>query len=329
MKLYYPWLMAILAALTLLVSNGMAITGLSVFDEALLGEFGWSRGELKFNGLITMVVTGLLAPFAGILLDRYGVRICMMVGWLFLAIAYWLYGNINGLTDMYLIHIMFSVVLVFCGLNPAVILVSTWFVARRGTAIGIALVGTSLGGAVFPQISTRLIESMGWRDAFQTEVIVPIVLLFIAFFIVRNKPADVAMSAYGGDNAVQADGSAAVLTGVAYKDAIKTSSFWSLALIAMFTFYSVLGVSAHLFLYMRDLAFTPAVAANAISTFFLCALVGKFIFGLSADYIDQRKVFYGNIFVMLVGAVMLAAMQTPLVWFSVVLFGLGWGASIP
>ncbi|ARN73382.1 MFS transporter [Oceanicoccus sagamiensis] len=322
MKLYYPWLMAVLAALTLLVSNGMTLTGLSVFDESLLAEFGWSRGELKLRDLITLLMTGILAPFAGILIDRYGVRICFMAGWLVLIIAFWMYGNISSLMDMYLIHIMFAIVLVFCGLNPGVILVSQWFTEKRGAAIGIALVGTSLGGAVFPQYGTRMIEALGWRDAFHSEIIFPVILLLLAFFVIKNKPSDIGMEPVGGKEEVSTEGE---LPGMEYREAISTVSFWALASVAMFTFYSVLGISAHLFLYMRDLDFSPPVAANFISTFFLCALAGKFVFGFLADYLDHKKVFYGNISVMLVGSIILAAMQKDLIWLSVVLFGLGWG----
>ena len=39
--------------LVLLVSNGLTATALSVYDESLLNEFGWSRGELKFRDLVT------------------------------------------------------------------------------------------------------------------------------------------------------------------------------------------------------------------------------------------------------------------------------------
>ena len=46
MKRYYPWLMALLGMTVLLVSNGLVVTGLTVFDESLLKEFGWSRGQL-------------------------------------------------------------------------------------------------------------------------------------------------------------------------------------------------------------------------------------------------------------------------------------------
>ena len=36
MKRYTPWLMALLGMLVLLVTNGLIITGLTVFDESLL-----------------------------------------------------------------------------------------------------------------------------------------------------------------------------------------------------------------------------------------------------------------------------------------------------
>ena len=139
-RTWLPWLIAVLGCTAMLVSNGMAISGLSVFDESLLSEFGWSRGELKFRDLITLVVTGLVAPFAGVLIDRFGVRACMIVGWLVLSGGYYLYSGLQSLGGLYFIHLLFAVVLVFCGLNAVVILVSSWFSTMRGSAIGIALI---------------------------------------------------------------------------------------------------------------------------------------------------------------------------------------------
>ncbi len=322
MKIYFPWLMAVIAMLTLLVSNGLAITGLSVFDVSLLTEFGWSRGEYKLSGLITLLLTGLLAPFAGILIDKYGVKIFLVVGFSLLMLAYWMYSNLGGIADLYMAHVIFAIVLVFCGLNPAVILVSSWFVEKRGAAIGLALVGTSLGGMVMPQISSRLNEAVGWRTTFQYEMIIPLILIILIFFFVKNDPKEKGMLPVGGAPQKNDSGE---LPGMEYADAIKTKSFWAVACVAMFTFYSVLGLSSHLFLYMKDLGFTTDLARNALSVFFGCALVGKFVFGFLADYLNQKWVFYGNILVMLAGAVFLAGMQKDLIWVSVVCCGLGWG----
>lgn len=320
-KRYFPWVIAAMASLSLMVSNGMSISGLSVFDESLLREFGWTRGELKFRDMITLCVTGLAAPFLGMLIDRYGVRACMLVGWVVLIGAYALYGSITSLGEMYLVHVLLGVVLILTGLNAGVILVSHWFVERRGTAIGIALVGTSLGGAIFPQYATAMIEAVGWRTAYYSEIAFPVVMLLLTIFVIRSTPADKGMKAYGqgtgpGDH---------LLEGMDYSDAVKTRNFWALAVIACTTFYSVLGVQAHVFLHMRDMEFTVKTATNAISLFFLCALVGKFVFGLIADMIGPKLVFYLNVAVMLIGSLALASMKPEMLWAAIVTFGLGWG----
>ena len=93
----------------------------------------------------------------------------------------------------------------------------------------------------------------------------------------------------------------------------------------MTTFYTVLGAQAHLFLHMRDLGADVQTATNAISGLFTAALFGKFIFGLLADYVDQKRVLQANLLVMLGGAVCLALLKPGLIWGAVVAFGFGWG----
>jgi len=313
----YPWFIAVFAAIVLMVSNGQTISGLSVFDRAFIDEFGWSLGEIKFRDMITLLLAGLVAPLFGILIDRLGVRRCMLAGWVLLILGNIAYSRLESLTGLYLVHALFSLVLVACGLNAAVILVSKWFTRHRGTAIGIALMGTSLGGIVFPQYGTAMIEALGWRGAFAWGSLFPAVMLVATWLLVKDKPDVPAASAA----AAAPDPDA----GVPFAEALRSRSFWALAIIAMSTFYTVLGTQAHIFVYMTDAEFNVQVATNAISLFFFCALVGKFIFGLAADYLDKRLVFYGNLLVMLVGSLILIRMDVALIWIAVTAFGLGWG----
>lgn len=314
---YYPWVVALLACLTMMVSNGLTITALPILDEAILTEFEWSRGELKFRDMVTFMVAGLLAPLAGALIDRYGVKLSFILGWVLLTIGYFLYSQIETLTGMYGVHALFGAVLVFCGLNPAVIFVSQWFQEKRGTAIGITLVGSSLGGAVFPQLGNILNEQFGWRFVFQIEMFIPIAFILITLLLVKNKTS----VATAGTAAEEAP----VQTGIDFSAAIRSRAFWCLSIIAMATYYSVLGVQAHLFLHMRDLEFSTADAANAISVFFIFALIGKFAFGFLADHFDGKKVFLFNILLMLAGTVMLLVQDPSLISPATVCFGLGWG----
>ena len=328
MKRYYPWLMAVLGMLVLLVSNGLVITGLTAFDEALLKEFGWSRGELKLRDLITLVLAGWLAPFQGALIDRVGPRKLILGGVALLAALYAAYSHVQSLAHMYLIHVGFAVVLVAAGLNVAVIFVSQWFHTHRGTAIGIALVGTSLGGMVFPKLGVHLMESMEWRAAFLWEAAVPAALLVIVFLFARS-PRPGGIQPWGADKAAAGAGAGAAMASglpdLGYGEALRTRTFWALAFVAMTTFFSILASSANLFLHMRDMGFAPQQAGNALAVMFGLAMVGKFAFGLLGDLFPAKRVFLVNLAIMAAGAAILATMRADLVWYALVLFGLGWG----
>jgi len=325
MKRYYPWLMAVMGMCVLLVTNGLILTGLTAFDESLLGELGWNRSELKLRDLITLVLTGWMAPFMGVLIDRIGPRRLILGGLGLLAVLYLAYAHVQSLMYLYLIHVGFAAVLVAAGLNVAVIYVSQWFITQRGTAIGIALVGTSLGGMVFPRLGAQLLQGMEWRTAFMWEALVPLVLLAIAFVLVRS-PRPGGIAPWGADAATGDTAAGAVdVPDMGYAQALRTRTFWALAFVAMTTFFSIMSVSANLFLHMRDMAFTPLQAGNALSVMFGLSMLGKFLFGLLADMFATKRVFLLNLAVMAAGALLLATMRVDVIWYALILFGMGWG----
>ena len=322
--MHYGWVIVGCALLALLVSNGMTISGLTVFDNALLGEFKWSRGAYKLGGTITFVLAGLLGPLAGGIADKSGVRPLMTLGALMLSAGFFQYSRVTSLTDLYLAHALFGVALACVGLVINVLLVSRWFTTRRGTAIGLALVGTSLGGSVFPPINIALLARAPWREVFQQIALVPLLIIPIVWLLVRDWPRDKGLEAYGGPP--RGVSNAGALPGMDYGAALKTVNFWALAFAATATFYAILAMTAHLFLHLtKGLGFPPPTAAVAVSTLFLLGLLGKFMFGAAADYFNRKVVFIGNLTVMFIGTLFLLLDSTATLWPAVVLTGLGWG----
>jgi len=323
-SMHYGWIIVGCALLALLVSNGMTISGLTVFDNALLGEFKWTRGAFKLGGTISFVLAGLLGPIAGGIADRSGVRPLMTLGAVMLSAGLYQYSRVTSLTDVYIAHALFGVALACVGLVINVLLVSRWFTTRRGTAIGLALVGTSLGGSVFPPLNAALMRSMPWREVFQQIALIPLVIIPIVWLFVRDWPRDKGLQPYGG--APQQTQDPKALPGMEYGAALRTVNFWALAFAATATFYAILAMTAHLFLHLTTgLGFPPATAAAAVSTLFLLGLAGKFMFGTAADFMNRKVVFIGNLVVMLVGTIFLLMDSTATLWPAVVLTGLGWG----
>ncbi len=317
-----PWLIAFIGLFILMITNGLTATAISVFDESLINEFGWSRGELKFRDFLNFAVVALFAPLGGLMLDRFGARRLLMLGCVVLASAYFAYSRLQGLAQMYAIHVAFALTLLTSGTMVVIVLVSSWFVEKRGLAIGIALLGTSAGSFVLPPLNAELIARLGWRQTFALEALFPLVVLVVVVLFVRNSPAH-----YGGTALGVQQGAADPRTvGLDFGQAIRTRSFWAIGISGFLIYYSILALFSHLFLHMRDLGYEPRVAASALSLLSVVAMASKLGSGWLADRIDRHKVFMGCLVIMLAGVACLATLKAGAwVWTAVVLVAAGWG----
>ena len=317
-----PWMIAFIGLLILMITNGLTATAISVFDESLINEFGWSRGELKFRDFLNFAVVALFAPVGGLMLDRFGARRLLMFGCVVLASAYFAYSRLEGLTQMYAIHVAFALTLLTAGTMVVIVLVSSWFVEKRGLAIGIALLGTSAGSFILPPLNAELIARIGWRQTFALEALFPLVVLVVVLLFVRNSPADYGRAALG-----VREGAADPRTiGLEFGQAIRTRSFWAIGVSGFLIYYSILALFSHMFLHMRDLGYEPRVAALALSVLSVVAMLSKLTSGWLADRLDRHKVFMGCLFIMLAGVACLATLKAGAwVWTAVVLVAAGWG----
>ncbi len=311
---------AIIGTILLIVTNGMTFSGITIFDEAILNEFGWTKSELKFRDLVNLVASSLIMPFVGVLIDKYGVKKMMIIGLTLIAVLYYMYSMIQTTYHMYAIHLVFAFAVSGAGTLATVIMVSQRVTNKRGTAIGIALAGTSAGGIIIPQIGKPLLENFGWRTAFQYEAIIPIVVLLIIVAFVKpikfKKAKETDLSKKDEETG---------LTEITFNKAIKQPVFWAICFAGVFCFYSIMGVISNLFLYLRELDFSASSAANMFSIFFAIILVAKLTSGMVTEYIDEYKLFRIQLALMMLGTVGIAMNSAALVWPSLIAVGIGWG----
>jgi MFS family permease len=71
--------------------------------------------------------------------------------------------------------------------TPAMGAISHWFDKRRGTASGLALTGSSLGGIIFPLIMQNLIPEVGWAWTMRSLGFVFLVLWVLSLFLCRSR----------------------------------------------------------------------------------------------------------------------------------------------
>ncbi len=310
---------AILGTLLLVVTNGMTYSGITIFDEAILNDFGWTKSELKLRDLINMVAASIILPFVGAIIDKYGVKKMMVLGLILMAAMYYIYSYIQTAWHIYAIHLILAFAVSGAGTLATVIMVSQRVMKRRGLALGIALAGTSLGGIIIPQIARPLLEAYGWRAAFQYEAIIPIVVIVIVLIFI--KPIKYTKKV---ENVAEKDEETGLVE-LSFKNALKSPVFWAISFAGVFCFYSILGIISNLFLHLREMEFSVKYASNAISIFFGIILVAKLTSGAIAELINEHRLFKIQLALMTLGAVGLAVGTPSLVWPSLIAVGLGWG----
>jgi MFS family permease len=319
------WGIVLPAFLVIWVTNTLTLAGVSVFDRHILDELMLSRGALKFGDTVQLLAAAFLAPVGGWVADRYGVRPAMAFGAVLLSVSLFLYSGVDSVGDIYLLRFAMGAALAGAGLVVCVTIVSRWFVSQRGLALGLMLSGTSLGNALLPQLNTWIIGQLGWRDAFQVICLVPLLLLPLIAFVIKEWPAQLGLEALGSSAARTARGGGD--GGYQFGAALRSANFWLIGLSAFCTFYALLGLAGNLFLHMQDLGYDDRSAAQAFFPLFVMGLVGKIGAGVVSELVPRKAVFAGCLALMLTGAVMLATLKPGLVWPALWLFGLGWGGN--
>ena len=140
-------------------------------------EFGWSFRDIGLGITVQGVTSSLLAPFFGYLSDRYGVRPVALLSLAAFGLTFAALGFIpNSLPGYY--ALWFCVGLVGIGSTPVTWTrgVNLWFFTRRGLALGLVLVGTSLTAMLLPQFLRWSVHNMGWRMTFPLVALLPLLI---------------------------------------------------------------------------------------------------------------------------------------------------------
>ncbi len=339
-RVFYGWTIVAVSTLALLVSNGLSIVGIPVFYKFIQADLIASGAVAKENiqsvyGIapaFTTLLAGFFAPVAGYLLYKLDSRKMMIIGCVILGGGLALYSQSTLAAMVFASHALLGISLGFVGVLVNTVLISNWFVRRRGLALGIVLTGTSFGGALIPQISTPLIERFGWRSAM---VLVSLVIWLVLFpaviFLVKNRPEDVGAVADGvatdADTSEQPEVSSK--QGMTLGQALKTPLFWIFSICAALLFYAIFAVSQQLNLYLQgpSIGFSPSQAAGVQSLLFLLSIAGKFLYGFLADKFATSRVMLVSASTMFISTLVFLYFDSTTVYLFAILFGLNYGGT--
>ncbi len=308
----------------------------SVFMVVLLQEFGWSRSVLAGAFSVFTLVHGIANPLVGMVCDRLRPTRLMAIGGVALGLALWADSQIASPQGLYfLFGVLTAAAVATCGWVPAVIEVQRRFHDRLGLALGIVSAGVGIGMVLVVPLAQLLIETLGWRSAFQilgvtcTAVIVP-----CALYLGRSEPTrPVTASPKGNTAAGKTGGSTArpVTHSLRISEAARAAPFWLIMTAYFFGSLSTQSMHVHQVAFLVDHGLAAMVAASVVSMVGAASVVGKIGGGWLSDRIDREFVYVGGIVILVasIGALLLVGASTS-VWGAygyAVLLGLGYSVT--
>jgi MFS family permease len=327
-KLFYGYYIVGACFVILFFLWGMVLNAFPVFLKPMTEDLGWSRGTLPIASAMGALGSILTLPFAGKLIDRIGVRPVMMVGTAVIGIALALGGLVSHLWQLSAAFFFVGCGMACATMIPCSLVLSNWFISRRGTALSLAFLGTAVGGGVMAPVANWIIQNYSWRHAFVAAgVEVLVIALPIIYFVLRDKPSDMGLEPYRSAD-VEAD-EEGESWGVSEREAFGMPVFWLICALMLVAGLVTGGVGYHCVAYLDDAGHGASKAAFAWGLVMVLMAVGKVATGPIADKWGSKKTMAADYFIFALAIVLLTfAKSYPIAIAFSVLYGLSLGAPL-
>ena len=190
---FYGWLIVAVIFVTMAIGVN-ARTAFSLFFPPIIAEFGWERGVTAGAFSFGFVVSGIVSPLIGRLMDRFGPRAVMELGVALMGAGLLLAPLTTQPWHLYLtIGVLVGAGSVCLGYSGQSLFLPSWFVRRRGLAIGLAFAGVGIGSvSLLPWVQV-MIEQTGWRAACMAMGMVVLIVLAPINLLLRKRPEDLGL----------------------------------------------------------------------------------------------------------------------------------------
>lgn len=333
----YGWVIVCVATTALIISNGLTIGGFPPFYRSIREEFvaigaieqAHAETFIANGANIVFLMSGVFSLLGGWLLSRIRLKVLMPIGCVMLGGGLVLHSQATTADLVYLARFLMGASLGFVGVAPNVVLVSNWFSVGRGTALGIVLTGTSLGGSVVSLLAGPLIANYGWRNAMFTLSLLVWLVLLPAIIVLVKERGSVANAGAGESESASAADTAADSDGMTFGQAVRTPLFWAFAACAALVFYPIFVTLQQFILYVQTpkIGISAESAAFGQSALFAISVGGKFLAGFLSDKFRAVRVMTFFAFLMFLSSLVLLDLTAQNALLFLLPFALGYGGT--
>ena len=335
-RFFYGWVIVAAGAGANAITSGFYLVGMGAYFLPVSETFNASKTAVSGVFAFARLESGVLGPFQGWLIDRFGSRPIMLFGITLMGAGFILLSQVPSLLWFYVVFILFIAIGQSFGLGPPVFAtVINWFVRKRTKALGLVLSGSAIGGLFVAGIAWS-VENNGWQDtSFYSGFTIWGLGLPLAM-LMRYRPEPYGYQPDGAP--AEAPGGTAtrspLLDEVSFtpKEALRTRQFWVMNVGFLLRMMGSSAVPVHLIAFLEeDAAFSTTQAALLLGLIGPVGLGGRLGFGFLGDAFTKRYVLFIAIVIQASSLVVLAftdAMWQGFIFLALFATGHGGGAPV-
>ena len=307
----------------------------SLFLPSWVEEFVWSRGIISGASTLNMILMGLAAPIAGILIMKSGAKKAIVIGNLI---------NLAGLlilaymSEMWQLYIGYGIIIGFGlsigGMLGTMTILNNWFVAKRTLALSFSGATMGLSGIIIMPSLMSLIQHIGWRNTYLiiAGVVLICCIILPSIFLV-NTPADLGQVPDGPVKKSTEDAKGVMpphfnVTTVDFtvKEAMHTKTLWLLVVYNILQMLAMGALMTHQIAYLYDIGISSNKAALAGGIMSGVMAGSNVAIGVMGLRFNVHSLAVGSMLLNIAAmSVLLFAKDMTMVVVYSVLFGLGFG----
>ena len=320
---FYGWYVVATAFVTFGLSVGIPYYNMPFFYDYFQKSFGWSLKEITFGFPIAALLTIWVGPK---FIPRFSPRKLIIAGTGLTALAFLGFGSMPGNLLLYFaFYFVYTVGYLFSGPMPHQILVSHWFRAKRGLAMGTIYVGVGLFGGLGAYVVRGLTDHYGFQAALRMLGGLTLLAWPLAFFLLKDKPAEVGQFPDGFDHP-PSDGH---LEPFSFSHLLHNRSFWLLLAGSVCSIGAIGSINLHMKFVFRDAGYADqkllnSTWATASSLILWSSIVGRLAIGHLADLFSKKRVMTVTYF-MVVATIILLLNVSPSRPSSLYVFAVAFG----
>jgi len=321
---YYGWIIVIYGNFIIAISTLVGMHGTGFFLKAFETKYNWSRASISGASAFTRAQTGLFGPIEGYILDRFGARKVMTIGFVITSFGFYLLSSTSTIFSLYISYMFMTLGVAISGWLPIITLMNSWFERKKTLAMALSSTGVHIAG-IGTALLAFCIDNYGIRS---TTLVISVIFLFyspLSYLLIRDK-SFVKIKNTKNENKSRFK----LNLNPEIKIALTHKPFWIIAVAHSFSTASVVTLGVHLPAHITDLGYSPVQAGYIIMMYSIVAAIAQIFGGYMGDIYTKKYVLATFLIFQGLSLFILSLLKNiyGVIIFSV-LYGIGFGGRNP